>query len=287
MRENDSVYRKTALDRLSSPDQLDLLMQIISPRGWLTLVGIGLLMVAGLVWSLVGTVPIEISGEGVLMRQGGVATLAAGIDGQVDAVHVRLGDVVDSGAELALVHERLPSPAKTPPSGTEAGTRARADAPVTVANRLLAPFPARVLEVLVSRGDSVAASAPLLTLEPIEEELIAVLFLPTSAISRLRSGQPVRVVPRFAGEMEQGALSGRVKRVVPLPATTRMIERVIGDDALAERLARGGSTIQVEVELASPPLVASSGVRTHGRIRVGEKRPIVLVLPWIRKWLAT
>src|SRR5262249_6294354 len=45
-------FRKTALDRLSSSEQLDRLLQVTSPRGWIALVGLGLLLAASLLWGI-------------------------------------------------------------------------------------------------------------------------------------------------------------------------------------------------------------------------------------------
>ena len=38
------IFRKVALERLSSPEQLDQLMQVTSPKGWLALAGLGALL---------------------------------------------------------------------------------------------------------------------------------------------------------------------------------------------------------------------------------------------------
>jgi hypothetical protein len=131
----------------------------------------------------------------------------------------------------------------------------------------------------------VAASAPLVTIEPTDEELMAVFFLPESALPRLRTGLPVRIVPRSGSE---NACAGRVEHVVPVPATARMMRRLIADEELVKRLIRASATVRVEVHLSSmPPVVWASGVQTRGRIQVGEVRPIALILPWTRRWLAT
>lgn len=66
----NQLFQEQALERLSSPEQLDRLMPLTSPRGWLALAGIGLLLAAGLVWSFVGTVETIIKAEGVFTAPG-------------------------------------------------------------------------------------------------------------------------------------------------------------------------------------------------------------------------
>lgn len=65
--DNDSIFRKEAIERLSSPEQLDQLMRIVSPRSWLPLAALGGLLACGLVWSFVGRIPVTTTGRGVLV----------------------------------------------------------------------------------------------------------------------------------------------------------------------------------------------------------------------------
>lgn len=65
--DKSSIFRKEALERLSSPEQLDQLMQIVTPRSWLPLAALGSLMGLGLVWSFVGKIPVTTTGRGVIV----------------------------------------------------------------------------------------------------------------------------------------------------------------------------------------------------------------------------
>ena len=63
------IFRKVALERLSSPEQLDQLMTVTSSRGWLALVGFGSLLALGLVWSVFATIQAAVPGKGVLIHR--------------------------------------------------------------------------------------------------------------------------------------------------------------------------------------------------------------------------
>ncbi len=65
--DKSNIFRKEALERLSSPEQLDQLMQIVTPRSWLPLVVLGGLMSVGVVWSFVGKIPVTTTGRGVIV----------------------------------------------------------------------------------------------------------------------------------------------------------------------------------------------------------------------------
>ncbi|HEX6370026.1 MAG TPA: NHLP bacteriocin system secretion protein [Longimicrobium sp.] len=97
------IFRSVALERLSSPEQLDQLMAVTTPRGWLLLVGVGALLATALVWGVLGSVPERIAGQGILTRSGGVLEVEAPGDGSVTDVAVRVGDDVSEGQVVARI----------------------------------------------------------------------------------------------------------------------------------------------------------------------------------------
>jgi HlyD family secretion protein len=90
----ESLFRKAALDRLSSPEELDQLMQVTNPRAWLALMALGLLLLAAILWSIFGVIPTRISGKGILIRTGGVFDVVSQGDGRVTEIDVTAGDIV-------------------------------------------------------------------------------------------------------------------------------------------------------------------------------------------------
>jgi hypothetical protein len=63
-----SIFRQESLERLSSPEQLDQLMQIVNSRSWLSLAALGSLVGLAVVWSIFGRIPIMVAGKGVLVH---------------------------------------------------------------------------------------------------------------------------------------------------------------------------------------------------------------------------
>lgn len=100
------IFRKVALERLSSPEQLDQLLQVTNPRGWLALGALGALLLASLTWAIFGSIPTEAGGEGILLRQGGVTNLVAAEQGQVEELLVSVGDVIAKGQVVARVRQQ-------------------------------------------------------------------------------------------------------------------------------------------------------------------------------------
>jgi HlyD family secretion protein len=62
------LLREEAMDKMSFPDELERLMRITHPKGWLALIALLALEAATVVWGVFGSVPIEVGGDkGVLL----------------------------------------------------------------------------------------------------------------------------------------------------------------------------------------------------------------------------
>jgi HlyD family secretion protein len=410
------IFRKVALERLSSPEQLDQLMQVTSPRGWLALGALGALLLAALGWAVLGSIPTDATGEGILLRQGGVSSLVAAEAGQVEELLVSVGDVIQKGQVVAHVRQeellrqiqdtrdklagvrseyqellryageeerlrerdlaqqrsnleqairsldrevelardrvaadrdllkdglvtkqtflaseqrlndaqdrlagkrlelnglelkRLESAQQVEQQlelrqreirGLELELRER-QARLAQTARVVSPRAGRVLEVLVDRGDVVAPGTSILNLEFVSQDLVAVLFVPASAGKRVQPGMRVRVSPSTVKREEYGSLLGRVVWAAEFPSTSRGMVRVLGNEALVEKLMQEGPPIQVNVALErnpatptgyrwsssiGPNVEISSGTLASGSVVIRQERPIHLVIPKVREKL--
>jgi HlyD family secretion protein len=101
--EGPELFRKTALERLASPEQLDELIVVVSPQRWVALAALLSLLGMILVWSVLGRIPTTVQGAGLLLRTGGVQDVVAIAGGQVLELKVAVGDIVDEGAVLAVL----------------------------------------------------------------------------------------------------------------------------------------------------------------------------------------
>ncbi len=95
------IFRQAALDRLSSPEQLDQLMQVTTPKGRLALWACCGLLLTALLWSFLGEIRTKVNGPGILVNEGGVFVATARSDGHVLQLAVNQGDNVSSNQLLA------------------------------------------------------------------------------------------------------------------------------------------------------------------------------------------
>src|SRR5262249_12626138 len=103
----ENLFRKAAIDKVSSPEQLDLLMRVTSPVGWLALLTVTLMLCAVGVWSVLGSIPDLVDGSGTLFRGERIYAINATMGGSVLALDARRGRVVKAGQMIARLKREV------------------------------------------------------------------------------------------------------------------------------------------------------------------------------------
>jgi len=92
--EQNPLFRKAAIDRMSSPERLDVLMQVTSPKGWIALWTLGGILLGVLLWGIFGSIPTRVDGDGMLIRGGTLREIRASGEGDLVALSIRLNELV-------------------------------------------------------------------------------------------------------------------------------------------------------------------------------------------------
>jgi HlyD family secretion protein len=97
------LFRKAALDKLASPERLDVLMRVTSPMGWVSLLTVAGILVGVIVWSIFGSIPERISGDGILLRGGANKEIRSTGAGTLISLDLKEGQVVSAGQRLGAI----------------------------------------------------------------------------------------------------------------------------------------------------------------------------------------
>ncbi len=97
------VFRKIALERISSPEHLDRQLTLIRPKEWLAALVLALLTGCVIAWSIVGSLPTQVAADGIIIRRGGMQEVVSLATGQVAVVRPEVGDFVVAGEIVAEV----------------------------------------------------------------------------------------------------------------------------------------------------------------------------------------
>jgi hypothetical protein len=274
------IFRKEALDRLASPEQLDQLLQLTSPRGWIALAALGLLLLFALAWGFLGTITTTVEGQGILRRSGGPVRLEAPAAGVVRYRNVQLGSSVAEGQVLMMLTPDGPGKQEPIP--------------------LRSPVAARVLGGSVKSGASVKKGAPLLLLDPERRPMHALLYVPVGVGYQVQPGMKVLVSPAPASKSEFGYLRGEVVSAAKFPSTRDDMAAFLENEDMVRHLSAAGPCLQIFVKLDPDPdtpsgyrwtsargwpLALYSGIPCQALITVREQRPVELVMPALKDLL--
>lgn len=225
------IFREGVREKLASPDHLDELMHLTRPTDWLALASIAALLLALVVWSVVGTVPVTRDGNGILLREGGVRTVLAGSAGQIKDVLVDdreldrdgnaiVGDAVTEDQAVATLQVRHVSDGVLSQHVVNATT----------------PYSGQVVDVLVSPGDVVRADDPILRVESADPNLHCEVLVPLAVAKQVRPGMAAEVSPNYLKREVYGFIWGEVTHVAKYSTDTASINRLVGDPELTRYL---------------------------------------------------
>jgi HlyD family secretion protein len=257
-------FRKQALDRLSSPEELDRLVRVSRPGTWIALSGLLLVVVSVVLWATLTSITTTVSGLGYVLPQGGLAeasTLRAGI---VERIDVPPGQQVKPGDRVAVL--------ELPNGGTFS---------------VDAPTAGRVGIVLRTTGDFVPVGGQVAVLVP-DRPLVVEEFLPVAAAKEAKVGDQVWVAPTTAPASEFGFARGRIAQIGEIPIPDAGIASVLENPARVSAVGELGPVIHVIVDLLpgntpsrvswtasrGPSAPVTLGTRAGVRVVTGHRAPI-------------
>jgi HlyD family secretion protein len=411
---NRPIFREVALERLSSPDELDRLLKVTDFKGWIAQLTIFALIVLALTWGYIGRIPSVVSGQGVIVRRGGVLNVVAAGSGVVAQLKVKVGDRISEGqivttvaqpailekrknVELALaqarrerdwshalrvqqakmetaaiqrqhdnaqleakhleeqaalaaeivagqdqlfaagivikqkaveakqnlaaVQDRIASvhahlqeleaqefsiQAKVQEEdaqkqlGIEELERnlSAVEKDLEIAGNVISPYRGEVLEVKVSAGATVAASDPVVSIQPDVQDLEVLLYLPAARAKDVRKGMEAMISPSSAKPEEYGFIKGYVSYVSDFPDTPAELMHNFQNEVLVKALTGEGPVTGLHVEMdrnpktfsgyqwsssRGPNLTLSGGTLCTAEVVTRWHRPVELLLPALRK----
>lgn len=100
------IFRKSALDRIASLDQLDETMTVVKPSNILALFSVAIILAVAIVWGIIGSVPDVVNGQGVLVNIDNVVSIKSTNQGTVKNVFVQHGESVRNGQVIARIERQ-------------------------------------------------------------------------------------------------------------------------------------------------------------------------------------
>lgn len=223
------LYRKSALERMASPEQLDKALKVTSPLSWLSLGGVTLIIAVTVIWSVVGRIPVAMTTNGIIASPVNTNAVYTENAGKVDSVYVSVGDEIHPGDEVALI-EGSDGSAYTIRSD-QTGTASSVD---------------------ISAGDMVGQGFPILYVSPeAASRQVVVCYVNVTDVKKISRGMPAYVYLNSADRQRYGHMKARVINIDEYAASNKGMNYVLGEDNnLSSFFTSSGAVAAVTCELS-------------------------------------
>lgn len=312
----EQIFSKEALEKLRSPERLDVLLPITTPIGWMLMIAIGILLFSVLLWSVFGAFTVKADGMGLIMDSAGVVNVTHIASGKVTEVYVKTGSAIHKGDLIAHMEQASQS-ADTRMAQHGMGLAANdRDAlgrvyqyeakkqQEDIAEDILSDYDGIVDEVMAEPGSFVGSGTPICTVRLTQErdELSGVFYIPVEKGKRVEPGMTIQLAPNGVDVSQSGSLIGVVRAVSQYPVSAQGIKRRLGNDHLAEwiKAKENSALMEVRFDLVEdrnsesgylwtskigPHRAITAGSFVTGSIIIDRRPPLEKVFYKFSQWL--
>jgi len=103
--EKNKFFRNKGEEKLTSPEQLNDLLEVTDRRSWIALYTVIALMSIALLWSIFGSISIRVHGKGIILHEQGLFSIQSKTTGSVKEIFVQPGQMVSEGDVVALIYD--------------------------------------------------------------------------------------------------------------------------------------------------------------------------------------
>lgn len=222
------LYRKSALERMSNPEQLDKVLKVTSPMSWIALMGITLIIVVTIVWSILGTIPETITVKGVVSAVVGSNSVYTEDAGKVVSLRVREGDEVHLGDPVMTYRNS--------------------------SNEIVEVYSDQVgivSDLVVKKDNEFTPGKDVIRVSPIaQDSQIVVCYVPLAKAKKLERGMPVNITLDSLDSNSYGNMVARIINIDAYATPKAGMSSVIGsDNNLESTFNKDGAVVAVACEL--------------------------------------
>lgn len=273
----DSIYRKEALNEITSPVELNQAIKITNRKTNILIIGTLLFIITIILWGIYGSLPVTISGSGMIMPEGGFHYILSPRQGVIKSIMIEAGQYLHNGEIVATLEVN-----------DETGSKKLVD--------IIATMNGRVSEIRSLMGDYVHSEEKLISFVAASSEqemLEGILFVPIEQGKSLKPGLEVHVQPVNVNKQEYGFMKGVVSQVSEYPPSQQRLLALLGSEALVSRFLDGQVVLEVEVDFVlsdtttsgyqwstpdGPPFKIYEGTLCNASFIIETKNPIDFVI---------
>lgn len=200
------LFRKSSVERLSSPEQLDKSIVVTSPMSWTILIGIALIIVCFMTWAICGTMPTTLEAKGIVSNGIYTNSVYSDLSGSITEILVKEGQIVENGTVLLKIED---------------------------ANKqihgVMADGKCKITKVCVNAGEAVNYTDELFGISPVSDsDAFVVFYVGVEQIPSIGVDMDVVVnMPAFDNQ-KYGHMKGKIVAVDSYASSSESIRRILG-----------------------------------------------------------
>ena len=246
----NNMFRKKALDTVSSPEQLDQHVRITRPSVWVIMIAVISLIVGAGIWACTAemTQGFEIS-SAILWPASGVNYSLSRTSGTVEDVLVHDGDYVSEGFIIANIPnvELLDKIANTPEGLALDALRYE-----YAATSLVKAQADSYVQNVVYKNNEVELNQIVSACLPMDQiagtkEILA--YVPYSVANGLLEGTEVQVSPAIAPREQYGYIKGVISSIGTVTVDDETIEKTMGTTQYKQLMNIDATCVEVRIKL--------------------------------------
>lgn len=281
-----NIFRKTALDHMASPEQLDQQVKIMKPATWVIFLALILGFVTLIIWMLVGNITNSTSLSGVVFTNNNVETVVSEGAGVIQDVLVQAGDYVDVGDIIAVVPDtqkfEILKELKKQQASLQKGSKQyqqlqqqidAASENYAAASVMKSSYSGYIQSVkarntLVGVGDNIAT---IMVYDKASSYNEVVVYIPVAIANTLQPGMEAQVSPVYAPREKYGYMCGMIASISQVPATQESILKYMGTMDYVADILPDSSVVEARIKLNIDEDSANSYQWSNPN---GEKLPV-------------
>lgn len=257
-KKGNSIFRKTSLDSISSPEQLNEYIKVLNPGVFVILAGTAAIIIAVVLWSIFGSVSDTVHVKGVIFPQDGIVDVIPTVNGCISDMRVKNGDFVNAGQIIAVIpQDDLINRIKEIKASSNIDTKEINSLIDEYEDEsiIISPVSGIVTKAMytgenAAKGKSIAS---IIKQEKYANDKQVICYVAASEAKKLSAGMEVQVSPGYAPREEYGYMHGIITSIGTYPVTTAEINSTIGDIQNKNDLLPQGSAVEVRINLTVDP----------------------------------
>ena len=262
MAKPNRIFSQEALNKLRSPERLDMLFPITTPTGWVMMAAILVLLFSIVLWSIFGAFTVKANGMGLIMDSAGVVNVSHISGGKISAVYIKTGTHVRSGdliAQLEPAEQNADTRMAQQGMGLATSDRDALNRVYqystkkqrqNISEYIYSDYDGIVDEILIEKGKVISSGTPVCTIRLTQnrDDLKGIFYIPVDKGKRVEPGMTIQLAPNGVDTSQAGSLIGVVRSVSQYPVSAESIRQKLGNDQLAQWIQSSQNSALMEIK---------------------------------------